>query len=255
MALKLEVVKKIHDKGRGKKLIGYTVRDESGKEMNIDKESLKQAINENKVEVTNMTVTEDGRLLGAAKPTDRSKNKKEISYKVVEVYTLGDKIIGALVDESEAVDAGIIDNHDIEGLQHGFTFEVADVVLDRMESNVYSNIKVNDGNVSSDIIRVDFGTVKNSMFNLLRLNNITIDINDLCVEPNITDECTDIDGYTISNPLKTNANDTIRRIVMLLITNKMYEIGYNVKCVNDENIVVIGDDAQSIADSLIYAFE
>lgn len=239
MVLKVEVIKKIH---KNRKLVGYRVRDEKGNEMNIDKDAVKDAIKSGKVEVTNMTVTSDGRILGAAKTSAKKDIKKEIEYKLIEVYTHGEKMIGALVDESEAVDAGIIDNHDINGLGHGFTFETADVAIDRISNNIYSNISVHGTEVMSDIRRVDFGEVAPTMLNMLKANEVTI--NESNINPCFNEESSE---YTINNPAEMNTNDTIRRAIMLLITHSLYINGFIVNAVNDE-MVSIHCDSDSTAD-------
>lgn len=230
MALKVEIIEKIHNNRR---LVGYKIRDEKGNEMSIDKDAVKDAIKSGKVEVTNMTVTSDGRILGAAKPSVKKTKKNEIEYRLIEVYTYGNKLVGALVDESEAVDACIIDNHDIKGLGHGLTFETAGVALDRMSNNIYSNISVSGNEVTSDITKVDFDEVVPNMLKILRANEATINESDIGIE---FDE--DSNEFVINNPVKTDVDDTIRRLIMLLITNRLYTNDFEISATNDEVISV-----------------
>lgn len=231
MALKVEIIKKIH---KNRKLVGYKVRDEKGNEMDIDKDAVKDAIKSGKVEVTNMTVTSDGRILGAAKPSVNKDMKKEIEYRLVEVYTYNDNIVGAMVDESEAVDAGIIDEHDITGLSHGYTFETADTVIDRMTNNIYSNMNISDDNIEGDIKRVSIESVRDSMLNLLRANEIVVDSAkiDQCISINEqAQEC------LINNPVESS-NETLCRVAMVLLTYTLYKHGYNIKYVNDTSVSI-----------------
>lgn len=236
MALKVEIIKKIH---KNRKLVGYKVRDEKGNEMDIDKDAVKDAIKSGKVEVTNMTVTSDGRILGAAKPSLNKDMKKEIEYRLVEVYTYNDNIVGAMVDESEAVDAGIIDEHDIAGLSHGYTFETADTVIDRMANNIYSNMSISNGNIESDIKRVDIESAKDSMLNLLRANEIVVDSAKI-------GQCISIDEQTqeclITNPVESS-NETLCRVAMVMLTYTLYKHGYNVEYVNDTSVAICTDNS------------
>lgn len=231
MALKVEIIKKIH---KNRKLVGYKVRDEKGNEMDIDKDAVKDAIKSGKVEVTNMTVTSDGRILGAAKPSVNKDMKKEIEYRLVEVYTYNDNIVGAMVDESEAVDAGIIDEHDITGLSHGYTFETADTVIDRMANNIYSNMNISDDNIEGNIKRVSIESVRDSMLNLLRANEIVVDYGNVeqCISINEqTQEC------LINNPVESS-NETLCRVAMVLLTYTLYKHGYSIKYVNDTSVSI-----------------
>lgn len=248
MPLKIEVIKKIH---HNKKLVGYEVMDENGNVMSIDKDAVKSAIQSGKVEVLNMTVTADGRLLGAAKPLSKKDDKPEIEYKLLEVYTHGDSIVGALVDESSAVDAGIIDSNDIAGLEHGYNFETANTVVDRMADNIYSNLEVSDGEVSSNITRVNFADVVDKMVKILRVNNLAFVLEDFKVQANC-------DGsFDIANPADTDNTAKIRRIVMLIITYKLLTLGINVLAVNDEVIKVQADNTteDELLHEIIEAFE
>lgn len=231
MVLKVEVIKKIH---KNRKLVGYKIRDDKGNEMDIDKNALKDALKGGKVEVTNMTVTSDGRILGAAKPSVNKNMRKEIEYRLVEVYTYNDNIVGAMIDESEAVDAGIIDEHDIAGLSHGYTFETADTVIDRMANNIYSNMNISNGTIDSDIKRVDIESANESMLDLLRANEIVVDSTKI-------EQCICIDEQTqeclINNPVESS-NETLCRVAMVLLTYTLYKHDYNIKYVNDTSVCV-----------------
>lgn len=245
MALRIEIIEKIH---RNRKLVAYKIRTEQGEESCIAKDAVKEAIRNGKVEVTNMTVTSDGRILGSAKPSIKKDSNKEIEYKIVEVYTHNDKIVGALVDESDAVKANIISNHDINGLGSGYTFETADIAIDRIANNIYSNIKLHDNEVKSSISRVEFSTVLKNMINLLVLNDVAIETIEITAKfSEDTQEC------RVYNPLNKEMNETIRRVAILLITSSLYDSDFDVKAVNDESISVRCDSERARQDIMSIA--
>ena len=97
--LKVRVIKKFHDeKGI---LLGYTIMDEQGNTRNVYKDQLKRAVASGQVDAVNMTLTSDGRLIGKAsiKPAKKVNTPKLTGCKVVEIYTNGRNIAGALINQ------------------------------------------------------------------------------------------------------------------------------------------------------------
>lgn len=72
-ATQAKYLTKIRDKHN--KIVGYTIMDKGSKTINIKADELKQLIKEGKVEVINLTLTSDNRLVDKAAP---SKSKQEV---------------------------------------------------------------------------------------------------------------------------------------------------------------------------------
>ena len=72
-AIQAKYLTKIRDKHNN--IVGYTIMDKGGKTINIKADELKQLIKEGKVEVINLTLTSDNRLVDKAAP---SKSKQEV---------------------------------------------------------------------------------------------------------------------------------------------------------------------------------
>lgn len=73
--IKLKAVKKWYDK-YGKRVIGYTLSDESGKLKEVSNNDIKAAIKSGKIEVINLTITADNRLIKKGEEdTDNGINK------------------------------------------------------------------------------------------------------------------------------------------------------------------------------------
>jgi len=66
--LEVQVIDKFYDKNMI--LVGYVIRDRSGKTMSVTKEQLKNAVVKGQVTVVNMTLTSDGRFIGASTKKD-----------------------------------------------------------------------------------------------------------------------------------------------------------------------------------------
>lgn len=99
--IKVQVVRKLYDNNQ--QLIGYTIRDAQGVMRNVWKDALKNAVRSNQVEVVNMTLTSDGRFIGAAQKKDiinSAPNTPAVSQNIVGAFNRGKFIIAYMVDNN-----------------------------------------------------------------------------------------------------------------------------------------------------------
>lgn len=74
--IKCKCLKKYYDKNGI--IIGYLIMDSNGRTVEVKKDVLKSWIQTGKVEVVNLTLSQDGRLVDAAKPKEKVESKKYI---------------------------------------------------------------------------------------------------------------------------------------------------------------------------------
>ena len=182
--LNLRVVRKFHDnKGL---LYAYRVKDlNTGEEMNVHKDELKNAVARGAVYVDNMTLTSDGRLIGHATPKDRPVaranrqmiNPNRTGCKLVEVYTNGRKISGGLVDQTENYRMQGKEPKALKGLQLGFGFEPGTDISSRIKNGTYDNVKIVEGKPDMEgTKRKSFKAIKPKMIKMLNDNGISTTI-------------------------------------------------------------------------------
>lgn len=75
-AIQAKYLTKIRDKHNN--IVGYTIMDKGGKTINIKADKLKQLIKEGKVEVINLTLTSDNRLVDKAVPSKSKQKVKKV---------------------------------------------------------------------------------------------------------------------------------------------------------------------------------
>lgn len=172
--LQVRVIRKFHDdKGI---LIGYTIKDEvTGQEMNVYKDQLKNAVNSGQCRVVNMTLTSDGRFIGKAAPAPKKKVVPQVVAEdtretLLEIYTTGKNIIGALVDQSKlANDTFGLSN--LKGLTSGYGFDDGLMVTSQLKNNGYINVEIVNGKPDlSKIKRKTFKSVKPKLIKLVEDN-------------------------------------------------------------------------------------
>jgi len=69
--MKVRCIGRVRDKNN--RIIGYTLLDQSGNKLNIKSDALKNAIRNNKIEVLNLTLTSDDRLIAIKEKSDSDK--------------------------------------------------------------------------------------------------------------------------------------------------------------------------------------
>lgn len=74
--IKCKCLKKYYDKNGI--IIGYLIMDSNGRTVEVKKDVLKSWIQTGKVEVVNLTLSQDGRLVDAARPKEKVESKKYI---------------------------------------------------------------------------------------------------------------------------------------------------------------------------------
>ena len=83
MAIKVKCIDKIKN---GNKIVGYTIQDANGNIVNVKADYLKQAILANKIEVTNLTLTKDNKLINT---NTKNTGDKRLSFS--EFYSMCNK--------------------------------------------------------------------------------------------------------------------------------------------------------------------
>ena len=66
--MKARCIEKVRDKNN--RIIGYILLDQSGNKLKIKSDALKNAIKNNKIEVLNLTLTSDNRLIASKEKSD-----------------------------------------------------------------------------------------------------------------------------------------------------------------------------------------
>lgn len=96
--LKVAVVKKWYGKVDGReRLIGYTVVTKEGEARNVRKEQLIATIKSGAVEVVNMTLSSNDKLIGSLKVTPSMfEEKQDIRLHALEIYSSNKRVVGVL---------------------------------------------------------------------------------------------------------------------------------------------------------------
>ena len=177
MSIVVRVIRKYHDKNGT--LLGYTIQDTTGKRMTVYKDQLKQAVMSGQVEVVNMTLTSDGRLIGKAskepvfKKIDSKIQREKSGCKVAELYTNGRNIPGALIDKSEYYKMHGKSPEVIKGIAEGFGFESGIIAYKQIIRGYYDNIAATESKPDlSSIKKKSFKTIKPKLLKLLSDNNV-----------------------------------------------------------------------------------
>lgn len=170
--LRVRAIKKIY--GADRQLLGYVIADEAtGQVKSVHKNELKQAVVNKVCEVTNMTLTSDGRFIGHACEKPKTKEKAGTGLKLAEVYTNGRKIVGGLVDSTEYYKRQNKVPQSVLGTTPGFVFEPGLMITEQIKINMYDNVKIIDGKPEMpETKRKSFKTIKPKLLKLLEGSNL-----------------------------------------------------------------------------------
>lgn len=238
---RLRVIKKYHDNKNI--LLGYKVEitysdnaEDIGRIIEINKEALKRAAKENTVEIENMTLTSDGRLIGKAGKKRKETNKKDAtlddlcditfddlaSAKVIEVYTNGKNIVGAMIDNE-------FENYAIPGLNDNITFENGIQFLIDLKANNYENVKIENNKIAGKFRRKAFNIVRNKLLNILNKTGGFMKLAlEICGNNNI-----------IITNINENCESTLNNIVLCLIIDSAYlHNAVPIKMVDNNKILI-----------------
>lgn len=83
MAIQAKYINKVRDKNNN--IIGYTIMDGKGRTINIQSNELKQSIKLGKLELINLTLTKDNRLVDKGKQGNKSEKQVE-KRKITDIY-------------------------------------------------------------------------------------------------------------------------------------------------------------------------
>lgn len=220
--LRVLVVKKYYDNTTGS-LIGYRVRNlDTNEEVDASKDAVKAMAIRGELDIVNMTLTSDGRLIGRAmNKLKQPKKPVGTGRKAVTVYTNGRKIACVLVDEREflrELDPSHINTNMYGGIEVGFTFDVGFEATKYMMSGEYDNIKAVDGKpvLADDIKKKSYKSVKEKLIKTLHTNdihtNIVVEKGDKKYEYAVR-----IENYELHS-----GKTTMTQILHILIENAMY---------------------------------
>lgn len=210
-------------------LFGYTVLDTSTRQsMNVTKEALKQAVINKQVNVVNLTLTSDGRLLGDASlkaykrytaPVKAPATPKS-NNQLLEIYNNGKRI--CMVKQS------------INGVE---SFENGLVAQEKIEKKFYNNVRYEDDKpVLKEIKKKPFKGMKNKI--IKQINSledkvhITANTSDVKKEYNV-----EIDGA--SNPKSMQLIYSL--IIDCCITERIKVLYVNDKTVRVQSMTNIKD--------------
>ena len=220
--LRVLVIKKYYDNTTGN-LIGYRVRNlDTNEEVDASKDAVKAMAIKGELDIVNMTLTSDGRLIGRAmNKLKQPKKPTGTGRKAVTVYTNGRKIACILVDEREFLrktNTSDMSINKYSGIEVGFTFDVGFEATKHMASGEYDNIKMVDGKpvLADDIKKKSYKSVKEKLIKTLNTNDIHTDI--------IVEKGDKKYEYAIriTNFDSFSDKDTMTQILHILIENAMY---------------------------------
>lgn len=240
--LVIRAINKFYDKDG--KLYGYEIQDVSTNQtMRVRKEELKSAIINKQCIAENLTLTSDGRLIGSARPKPVYKQPQQlqkptfIPYKLLEVYTTGRNISGALVDNGEDRKLKGVPIPTIKGIQPGCMFYTGVQLKKLIDDNMFTGLQIVDGKPSlqsSDVKRKSFSKIKDRLIKILVESGISSDIqvtkqgkSEYIVTPN---------NYTYSG---NSAQDLIN-IYLCLICHELYTNKVKVLDVNKGTVLAGG---------------
>ena len=234
--LRILVTKKYYDNTTGT-LVGYRVRNiDTGEEMDASKDAVKNMAIRGELEIVNMTLTSDGRLIGRA--TNKLKEKpvkKGTGRRITRVYTNGRKLACVLVDENRWLDSiGVTHKTSYKGLDLGYTFDVGFEATEKIKRNEYDNIRIVDGKpvYAPEIKKQSYKSIKDKLLKILELNGIhtTLSVGK-GTEKYVY--AIKIDNYSYFEDL-----DPMIQIIHTLIENAMYNDKIKVKYI-DEDIMYV----------------
>lgn len=244
------VTKKHHDdKGI---LIGYTIKDSNGQYMNIRKEALKEYIVAGQVNVLNMTMTSDGRLIGRAMKNEYKLRKK--TGRIADtVFTNGKHIACVLVNETEWLKSiGVTHPTKYEKITLGYNFDTGFECTQKMMKGEYDNIAVIDGKPDFTKTRKkSFKSSKQKFVDTLKANGISYDTK---VEKGTEkyEYAITILGYNRFEDL-----DQMVQLIHILIENAMYDARIKPKHIDEDTMYVscmtgIKDVRQALKDAGVH---
>lgn len=233
--LKILVTNKYYEPGT-KILYGYRVRDLiSGGEMNITKDALKEAVQQGKVEVVNMTLTSDGRLIGRAmNKVKETVNKSGVN--LIEIFTNGRNIPAVMVDKSIYLLRTNQQHEKITGLKPGTALELGHEAIDKINKGLYDNVKSVDGKPNlSNIKRRSFKNIKTSIAKSILHAGYSNYL--LSVEKGEHKFEYKISLKQYEDMIKNNLDDTVI-LVFCLVENAMITNKINILYYNDGELTV-----------------
>lgn len=175
--LLVRAIKKYHDeKGL---LWGYIIQQEgTSNVMTVHKDQLKQAVKNGQCKVVNMTLTSDGRFIGKAAPAPKPKKNavKRSGMKVIQLWTCGRDIVGAMVDANEYVNSGAGKLPQLKGLNENAIIEIGSEALRKIASGGYDNIVLGEDKKpdlkASGVSRNSFSKVRGRLIKVLDNNDV-----------------------------------------------------------------------------------
>lgn len=177
--LRVMIIKKYYDKDE--KLIGYRVKNvDTGEEVDASKDAVKNMAVRGELDILNMTLTSDGRLIGRATtklaPAKKSPEKPVgTGRKATRIYTNGRKIACILVDENLWLNRiGVTAKTPYKGIETGFNFDVGFEATEKIKRNEYDNIKVVDGKMilAPEVKKQSYKNIKEKLMKTLLANDI-----------------------------------------------------------------------------------
>lgn len=234
--LRILVTKKYYDNTTGT-LVGYRVRNvDTGEEMDASKDAVKNMAIRGELEIVNMTLTSDGRLIGRA--TNKLKEKpvkKGTGRRIARVYTNGRKIACALVDENAYLNnIGITHKTSYSGIETGFTFDTGLEATEGMEKGKYDNVKVVDGKIvlAPEIKKQSYKSIKEKLLATLEANDIhsTLSVH----------KCDEKYKYAIviDNYDRFSDLSPMTQIILILIENALYDAKIKPTYINEDTMYV-----------------
>lgn len=244
------VTKKHHDeKGI---LIGYTIKDANGQYMNIRKEALKDYIVNGQVNVLNMTMTSDGRLIGRAMKNEKQLRKR--TGRIADtVFTNGKKIACILVDETEWLKSiRVTHPTKYEKIALGFNFDTGFEGTEKMLRGEYDNIPIIEGKPDfSKTRKKSFKSSKQKFIDTLKSNGISYELK-VSIGTEKGEYAIEILGYDKFEDL-----EPMVQLVHILIENAMYNGKMKVKYIDGDTVYVtsltgIKDVRQALKDTGVH---
>lgn len=257
--LRIRIIKKYYSQDKGL-LIGYRVRNiDTGEEVDASKEAVKAMAIRGELEIENMTLTSDGRLIGHAgeKRKPKAKPLEDLSKlrRINIIFTNGKKKACALIDETEIYKhRGIEPVKKYARLEGGFTFDTSLEVTRNIEIGKYANVKIIDN-------KVEFEGVKKSTFSKVEPKlKLTLQDNDVHFTLSVK-KAKDKYGYlvTIDNLEEIKTKPEMLKIVYILIENSMYNAAIKVEGFEGGSVVIncmtgINDVRKALKDAGIVKF-
>jgi hypothetical protein len=221
--LSVRVIKKL--RGEKKELLGYIIEDASGATKQVTKDALKNAVKAGQVDVINMTMTSDGRLIGRAAKNAKAKVRNNTNIRLIEVYTNGRNIVGAMIDESAST------NTELAGLKVGTNFDNGKDTMEKIKHGWYSNVTIDNGKPCGDFKKKSFKNIRNKLLTVLAKNNVT--------GAELTVEKIDKQGrYVVTNQDYSKYTGVINNIICMLLCDTLVTGRIKVESVEDSNVYV-----------------